>query len=300
MSKFRVLLTDRAWPDLSIETQVLANVGAEIVTPPAIDAATLIREAPQADAIMTNWARVTREVIVAAQRCRIISRMGIGLDNIDVAFATEQGIPVTNVPDYCLDEVAEHALALLLALGRKVGFFHQQTKAGIYDLAAGPVMERISGQTLGIVGLGAIGSRLAARAQAIGLRVLATSRAVRPAPAGVEWRSLDELLQLSDYVSLHVPATPETKHLMNRDTFALMKPTAYLINTSRGALVENAALIEALASGRLAGAGLDVQTPEPPNLSEAPWNDPRVIVTPHAAFVSRQSLANLRARSAHR
>jgi D-3-phosphoglycerate dehydrogenase len=298
MSAFRVLVTDRAWPDFSIEQSVLSAVDAQIVAPAATDAATLAREAVDVDAIMTNWARVTGEVIAAAGKCRIVSRMGIGLDNIDVAAATARGMLVTNVPDYCLEEVAEHALALLLALGRKIGFYHLQTKSGVYDLSAGPALERLSGQTLGIVGLGAIGSRLAARAHAIGLRVLATSRTARPAPPGIEWRPLDELLSQSDYVSLHVPATPETRRLIGRDALSLMKPTAYLINTSRGALIDNDALAEALAAGRIAGAGLDVQDPEPPNLSKAPWNDPRVIVTPHAAFVSRQSLANLRARAA--
>jgi D-3-phosphoglycerate dehydrogenase len=126
---------------------------------------------------------------------------------------------------------------------------------------------------------------------------VATSRRVKPTPAGVEWRPLPDLLAESDYVSLHAPLTPETRHLMGREALARMKPTAYLINTSRGGLVDNGALAAALAAGRLAGAGLDVQDPEPPDLSQPPWNDPRVIVTPHAAFVSRQSLANLRARA---
>ena len=160
----KVLLTDYAWTDLDIERQTLAQVGAELIVAPAQDPAALAAAARDVRAIMTNWAKVTREVIDAAPRLQIIARLGIGLDNIDVAHATERKIAVTNVPDYCLIEVAEHALALLLALARKVAFYHLETKQGTYDLAAGPRLARIEGQTLGIVGLGHIGRRLAAKA----------------------------------------------------------------------------------------------------------------------------------------
>ena len=298
MARFRVLLTDYAWANLDIERQTLAEIDAELVVAPEKNVATLTSLAADADAIMTNWANVPAEVIQAAPKCRIISRLGIGLDNIDVATATERKILVTNVPDYCLIEVAEHALALLLALARKVGYYHQQTKNGRYELQAGPVLRRIEGQTLGIVGLGNIGTRLAEKAAALGMNVLATARSPRTVPSGVERRELSALLSESDYVSLHVPLVAETRHLISADEFARMKPSAYLVNTARGGLVDHQALAEALASGRLAGAALDVQEPEPPNLAEPPWNDPRVIVTPHAAFVSAESLTNLRTRTA--
>ncbi|HWA97856.1 MAG TPA: C-terminal binding protein, partial [Pirellulales bacterium] len=218
-------------------------------------------------------------------------------DNIDVAWCTEHKIPVTNVPDYCLAEVAEHALALMLSLARKVAFYHAATKAGRYELQAGPKLRRIEGQTLGIVGFGNIGKLLAHKAKCLGLNVLATSRKPKSAP-GVQFCDLDTLLAKSDYISLHIPATAETKHLIGRDQFARMKPTAYLINTARGAVVDEPALAEALEAGKLAGAALDVQQHEPPDLSKPPMNDPRVIVTPHAAFVSEESLANLRERVA--
>jgi D-3-phosphoglycerate dehydrogenase len=296
--KFKVLLTDYAWPDLDIERRVLAEIGAELVLPPSQDAATLAALALDVDAIMTNWAKVPASVIEAATRCRIVARLGIGLDNIDVAAATERKMLVTNVPDYCLIEVAEHALALVLALSRKVAFYHLQSKQGHYDLKAGPVLRRIEGQTLGIVGLGNIGRVLAAKALGIGLAVLATARTRRPAPEGVTYTELDDLLARSDYVSLHLPLTAQTRHLIGRDQLARMKPTAYLVNTARGGLIDNQALAAALVAGKLAGAALDVQDPEPPDLNQAPWNDPRVIVTPHAAFVSLESLANLRQRTA--
>ncbi len=298
MSQFKVLLTDYAWADLDIERKTLSEIDAELVVAPTGDVATLAGLAADVDAIMTNWAKVPVEVIHAAPRCKIVSRLGIGLDNIDVAAATERKMLVTNVPDYCLIEVAEHALALMLALARKVAYYHHETKQGRYELQSGPVLRRIEGQTLGIVGLGNIGTKLAEKAAALGLKVLATSRSGRAMPPGVRHVELDELLAQSDYVSLHVPAVPDTHHLINEKTLARMKPTAYLINTARGGLVDHRALAAALEAGRLAGAGLDVQDPEPPNLHERPWNDPRVIVTPHAAFVSQESLANLRSRTA--
>jgi D-3-phosphoglycerate dehydrogenase len=237
-------------------------------------------------------------VIAASGQCRIVSRLGIGLDNIDVAYCTESQIPVTNIPDYCLIEVAEHALALLLALSRKVAYYHCEAKNGRYVLQAGPKLRRIEGQTLGIVGLGNIGRKLAAKALGIGLKVIATSRSRKNPLPGVEYVSLDELLARSDYVSLHLPLSKENRHMIGAAQLAKMKPTAYLINTARGGLVDQAALAAALKDGKLAGAALDVQDPEPPELSQPPFNDPRVIVTPHAAFVSEESLENLRRRVA--
>jgi D-3-phosphoglycerate dehydrogenase len=298
MPRFKVLLTDYAWADLDIERQALSEADAELIVAEKTDAGTLAELARDADAIMTNWAKVPDSVIAAGPKLRIVARLGIGLDNIDVESATRRGIVVTNVPDYCLIEVAEHALALLLSLGRKIAFYHQQTKAGQYRLQSGPALRRIANQTLGIVGLGQIGRELAERAAALGMRVLAFSRTQKQAPPGVEWAPFNELLERSDYVSLHAPLTPQTRHLIGAAELARMRPTAYLINTARGGLIDTAALTAALAADRLAGAALDVQDPEPPDLSQPPYNDPRVIVTPHAAFVSVESLENLRSRAA--
>src|SRR5688572_9631659 len=300
MPRFKVLLTDYAWPDVEIERSVLAEIDAELIVAEkqqqdAAGLAALARE-HQVDAIMTNWAKVPQPVIEASPKCRIVSRLGIGLDNIDVKYCTSREIPVTNIPDYCLIEVAEHALALLLALARKVAFYHHATKSGRYELQAGPKLRRIEGQTLGIVGLGNIGRKIAEKAMGLGLKVVATD--VRPniSMPGVRIVPLDELLATSDYVSLHVPLIPATRHMMGPAQLAKMKPTAYLINTARGGLVDHAALAAALAAGQLAGAGLDVQYVEPPDHSKPPFNDARVIVTPHAAFASEESLVNLRER----
>lgn len=298
MPQYRVLITDYAWPDLSIERAILAGAGAEVVVADAADAATLKRLAADVDAIMTNWARVPSQVLAAAKQCRIVARFGIGLDNIDVACAHRLGMLVTNVPDYCLEEVAEHTLALILSLGRKVAFYHQATKSGTYDLSAGPPLRRLAGQTLGIVGFGNMGRSLAAKASALHFRICVYTRRRESVEPPFQWVPLETLLAASDFISLHLPSMPETRHLIGEPQFARMKPTAYLINTSRGALVDEQALAKALAAGRLAGAALDVQQQEPPDLSRPPFNDPRVIVTPHAAFYSLESVSELRRRAA--
>jgi D-3-phosphoglycerate dehydrogenase len=298
MPRFRALITDYAWPNLEIERAILAANDIELVVAEKKDIASLAKLAVGCDAIMTNWAKTPAEVIGAAKNCKIVSRLGIGLDNIDVAYCTEHGIPVTNCPDYCLIEVAEHALALILAFGRKVAFYHHETKQGRYELQAGTQLRRLEGQTLGIVGLGNIGARLAQKALGLGLRVVATSRSGKSRVAGVPIVSLDELLTQSDYVSLHIPANAETKKSFNAAQLAKMKPTAFLINTARGALIDDDALLAALEENQLAGAALDVQDPEPPDLTRPLFRHPRVIVTPHAAFVSAESLDNLRQRVA--
>ncbi len=299
MPKFQVLLTDYAWPDLEIESDILSRHDAELIVAEDQSAETLAAAAADnaVHAIMTNWANVPQAVIAASPNVQIVSRLGIGLDNIDVAFCTAQGIPVTNVPDYCVIEVAEHALAGMLALARKVALYHWETKQGRYELQAGPTLRRVEGQTLGIVGLGNIGRKLAEKALGLKMQVVATSRSSKTMP-GVELVELNELLARSDYVSLHVPLAAATKHLIGAAQLAMMKPSAYLINTARGGVIDHAALAAALDKGQIAGAALDVQDPEPPDLSQPPYNDPRVIVTPHAAFVSEESLENLRSRAA--
>ena len=297
----RVLLTDYAWPDLNIERAILQKAGAELIVADETDPASLARHAADCDAIMTNWVNVPESVIAAAPKCKIIARLGIGLDNIDVPAATRRGIVVTNVPDYCVTEVAEHALALMLSLARKVAFYHHETKSGRYNLKDGLPLHRIEGQTLGIVGFGNIGRKLAEKAAGIGLNVLATARKPRNSaelPRGVAWCDLNKLLSESDFISLHLPLNSDTKHLIDAEQLARMKPSAFIINTARGGLIDHAALAAALAANKLAGAALDVQDSEPPNLSQPPYNEPRVIVTPHVAFVSAESLENLRTRTA--
>jgi len=293
-TRFRVLLTDRAWPDAEIEHSVLQAVDAELIEAAATDETTLADLATDVDAIATNWARVTDRVIRSAKRCRIVARLGIGIDNIAVSTATELGVPVTNCPDYCVSEVSDHALGLLLASARRIGFFHGRTKRGEYNLGAATLMRRLSGQTVGLVGLGRIAVALVPKLRAIGFHVLAYTPSASDHGTGCTMVSLNQVLQQSDYVSLHAPLSPQTHHLLNAERLALMKPTAFLINTSRGGLIDPTALWDAIQTNRLAGAALDVFEPEPPDLNQPLYQDERVIVTPHAAFVSAESLAQLR------
>ncbi|MEE2642184.1 MAG: C-terminal binding protein [Planctomycetota bacterium] len=292
----KVLITDYQWPDLDIESSLLGKAGIELVLPRGTTEAELAEAATGCAAIMTCWARTTERVIAAAPDCKIVARLGIGLDNINLDYCTRHRIPVTNVPDYCVIEVAEHALALLMALSRQVARFHLDTDRGIYDLSAAAPFRRIQGQTLGIVGLGNIGQYLAKIGQGIGMRVIGCSRSPKGLP-GIQEVSFSELLCESDFISIHTPLTPETENLFDRKAFDKMKPTAFLVNTARGGIIDHRALADALHQNQIAGAALDVQSPEPPDLSTAPYNDPRVIVTPHAAFVSEESLADLRRRA---
>ncbi|QDS97535.1 C-terminal binding protein [Adhaeretor mobilis] len=297
MSKTKALYTDYPWADADIERERLAELDCELIISPDNHEETLIELAPGCHVILTCWAPVTERVIEAAADCRHIARTGIGLDNIDVAAASARGILVTNVPDYCNLEVAEQTIGSIFTLARYLHGYHLATKSGEYNLVKGLPVTRVEGKTLGVVGLGRIGSLVAQKALALGMKVVGTNRS-QQCPVGVQWLPLEELLSVSDYVSLHTPLTDDTQHLIDESALAQMKPTAALINTSRGGLIDHTALASALDENRLAGAALDVQDPEPPNLAEPPWNHPRVIVTPHIAFLSPESVRELRTRVA--
>lgn len=296
-----ILVTDCAWKDLEIERQILAPLNATLVAAKTGEEDELAELADGVEGILTNWKRVSRKVIESAPGCKAIIRYGVGLDNIDVQFATESGIVVANVPEYCLEEVSDHALALLFALARKITVFDRATKNGIYDLRLGTPFYRLHGKTLGLVGLGKIGIVVARKALGLGLKVIAFSRSGKSAQIGtetVEAVTVSELLRRSDYVSLHVPLTPETRHLFNKEAFRQMKPTAFLVNTARGDVIDSSALLSALNDNLIAGAGLDVLPKEPPDADDPLLRHPKTIITPHAAFNSEESLEELRTTAA--
>lgn len=293
-AQFRVLVTDRAWPDTSIEQQILSQIDGGVIEPANSSEASLIAVAESVDAIATNWAKVTDAVIRASSRCRVIARFGIGIDNISIATATELGIPVTNCPDYCLHEVSDHVLGLLLACGRRIGLYHQRSKRGEYNPVVTKPIQRIAGQCLGLVGLGTIARAVIPKARALGLKVIAHTLRGNDYGTGVPMVSFNELLADSDFISIHAPLTPKTFRMFNAAAFARMRPSAYLINTARGGLIDEAALYAALQDDQLAGAALDVFDPEPPDLSQPLFRDERVIVTPHAAFISEQAVRQMR------
>jgi D-3-phosphoglycerate dehydrogenase len=300
-SRFHVLVTDYAWDSLDIERAVLNPLGAQLVVAETGDEAELLRLAPQADAILTNWKTVSAAVLNAAPRCRIVSRYGVGVDNIAVERATELGILVTNVPDYCVEEVSDHALALLLACARSIATFDRATNKGAWDLPGGKPMYRLRGRTLGIIGYGRIGAALAGKVACLGLRVLAYGPQIEEGERdGVTFtRNLPWLLAEADYVSLHVPLTPDTRVMVNAVFLGQMRPGAFLINTARGAIIDEPALAQALEAGVIRGAALDVLTVEPPPPDHPLLGLPNCLITPHAAFTSVESLAELEQRAAY-
>ena len=297
----KVLITDYVWANVDIERRILDTVGAEAIVSPTGSEADLARLATECDAIMTCFAQVTPAVVRAAGRCVHIARYGIGVDNIAVDVATELGIVVTNVPAYCVDEVAEHALSLLLAGARKIPRYDRAIRSGHWDLQAGKPLYRINGRTLGIVGFGKIGRALAQKATGLGLHILAYDpylTAQGTEIPGVELVDLDRLLRESDLVSIHVPLTAETRAMIGEAELRKMKPSACLVNTSRGSVVDVPALVRALREGWIAAAGLDVLPEEPPPADSPLLEMENLVLTPHASFYSEESLIDLQTSTA--
>jgi len=298
----RVVITDVDFPSTEIERRELAAVDAEVIVGQCATEDDVVELCADADGIILQYAPITRRVIAHLDRCRVLSRYGIGVDTIDVQAATERGIWVCNAGDYCRAEVAEHAMALLLALGRRLFALDRSVHAGIWNTvgAMGPA-PRLQGQTLGLIGFGTIGREVAARARAFGLRLLTYDPVVTPelaAEHGAELVTLDDLLARSDFVSLHCPLIRQTHHLIDATTLRQMKPTAFLVNTSRGGLVDQPALAEALRAGMIAGAAVDVLEKEPIDRDDPLLDLPNAIITPHAAFYSADSLEELQKRTA--
>ena len=298
MSK-SVLVTDYAWPSLDPERAILDAAGAELVVAETGDEDELADLASDADAILTNWKPVTARVLANATRCLTVARYGVGLDNIDVAAATELGVVVTNVPDFCVDEVSDHALALVLTLSRRIVDFAGQTRSGGWDNKGFGDMHRLRGQTLGLIGFGRIARRVAGKARPFGYRVLAYSPSLTPGTHdGVTAASFEQVLRSSDVVSLHAPATPSTRNMIGETELAMMRPGSLLVNTARGALVDEDALRSALMDGQLGGAGLDVMDEEPPPPDHPLRSTPGVVMTPHASFYSVESVQELQETAA--
>jgi len=251
-----------------------------------------------ADALVVQWAPVTAAVLDAAPRCRFISRLGIGIDMIDIAAATLRGVAVANTPDYCVDEVAAHTLAMVMWLVRGLGPFDAAVRDGRWSAAAAhPAAARPADTVIGVVGLGRIGSQVAAQAKALGFQVIGHDPYAAP-DGGIPLTSLGELLRNSDLVTLHAPLTAETWHLIRRDTMELMRPGALLVNTCRGGLIDEDAMAAALRSGGLGGAALDVFETEPLPVESPLRSLPNVLLSPHAAWYSPASLTALPVRAA--
>ena len=297
----KVLIVDRSWEGLAEEHSVLDPAGVEIVVAPSADEAALIDLVADMDAIIYCFVPITASILRAAEKCEIAARYGIGFDNIDRKVASELGIVLTNVPDYCVDEVADHAMMMLLAYNRELVLQNRAVKTDGWGSRPVPShSRRLRDTTLGIVGVGRIGRALFKRAAACGMRVIGCDPYVNPdlVPAGMVLVPLDQLLAESDFVSVHTPLTDETRGMFGREQFRKMKNEALMINTARGPLVDGDALVAALRSGDIAAASLDVTPVEPPPKGYELLTLDNLTVTPHTAFVSRESLAELQRRTA--
>lgn len=295
-----VLQTDFAWPDVSIERAVIEGAGHRLVTGPSEPSPAAAVEALVAEhdpvAILTCWAQVSAEAIRRPTTLKVVQRLGVGLDNIAVDAATARDAWVTNVPDYCVEEVSDHAVAMAYGWLRGVVHFDRAVKGGQWE-PAGARLRRGATLTAGILGLGRIGRCTARKLAALGMTVLGHDIAACPESVPARTVGLEELAAQSDIIVVHLPLTDETHHLLDTAFLAGVKPGAFLINVSRGPVVDSDALVAALEAGRLAGAGLDVVEGEPsPPAALVARAD--VIATPHVAFSSDASLAELRQRGA--
>lgn len=303
----KVVITDYDFGNVSVEREILEAAGAEVIALQAKSEQDLFDVAPTCAAMMNQYARVGKDTISRMQKCEVIARYGVGVDIVDVETASERGILVTNVQDYCTEEVADHAISLWLTLARKLPDYDRATHAGIWKWQSGQPVYRLRGRTMGVVSYGKIGQAIGTRARAFGVNVIAYDPflpADVAASLGVELVSKADLLARSDYILMQAPMTPDTRHFLSDAEFAAMKPGAILVNTGRGPTVDNAALYRALTEGHLAAAGLDDPEEEP--AKRANWSPadnpiftlPNVLITPHAAYYSEESIRAARVTAA--
>ncbi len=303
----KVIISDYDYGDYEVERKILEAAGARVVALQAKCEEDLFEEVRDCAAIMNQYAKVGARTIEKMEQCKVIARYGVGVDIVDVDAATDKGILVTNVQDYCTEEVADHAISLWLTLVRKLQDYNKATHFGIWRWQSGQPVHRLRGRTFGLVSFGKIGQAIAQRAKAFGVELIVYDPFIDEkivAEYGGRLVSKDELLAQSDYLCMQVPMTPQTRHFLSDAEFAAMKPGAIVINTGRGPTIDNKALYKALTEGTLAGAGLDDPEEEP--AKRASWNPadnplftlPNVIVTPHAAYYSEESIRQARETAA--
>jgi D-3-phosphoglycerate dehydrogenase / 2-oxoglutarate reductase len=290
-----VVITDLDHDNVDPERSVLDGHDVELRVLQCRTPEEVAAQAGDADVLINQYVPITGEALDALPRCRLVVRYGVGVDNVDVEAAAARGVWVANVPDYGRDEVADHTLALALAVLRGVVVLDRSVREGSWDLEAARPLRRLGTLTYGVVGCGAIGTAVAGRAAGLGMRVLGYDVPQARSEPPIERVPLEELLSSSDVVSLHAALTPETHHLLGAAALGRMRPSAFLVNTARGGLVDAAALLAALDAGELAGAALDVLEGEPPD--ELGWRlarHPKVVMTPHAAWYSEEAFHTLK------
>lgn len=291
---WKVYITDLDLENDDIERELMASIGASLERHQCRTEDEVIKVCGDADALLVQYAPITRRVIDALPQLKAISRYGIGVDMVDLNAAEDRGIPVSNVPHYCTEEVATHAFAMLLASARKLVPLHKSVEKGRWTaVSVAQPIRRLRGQYLGIVGGGQIGTTLARMAMAVGMEVIVHDPyAVRDWPE-VTYVGWDDILSTSDYISIHCPLNSGTAGMFNEWSFKKMKSSAVLINTSRGGIVVTSALKDALRQGEIGGAALDVLAEEPPAAGDIPGELQNLIVTPHAAWYSEDALVEL-------
>jgi len=296
MSKLKVVITDHGFADVTQEQRILAEVGCTLTVAQATTPEDVIHVAAEADGLLVQWAPVDSRVIRSLSHCKIIVRYGIGVDNVDLAAAKQAGIPVCNVPDYGIEEVADHALALALALARQLPQIDRRLRSGVWKLTPATPMPALNQMTFATAGFGRIARAVLERARSFGFKLVASDPFVpeeKFAKAGVERSLKEELFTRADILSLHLPLTPETRHFVNAAQLARMKPHAILINTARGPLVDTIALAEALQERRIAAAGIDVFETEPLPMDQPLRRCDNALLTSHVAWFSESSLPRL-------
>ena len=296
-----IAVTDTVFPSLDPAKAALARLNPTYRMSKSVNAEDIVAVAKDADAVLVTYAKLTRDVLMQLTRCRAIGRFGLGVDNIDLPTAKEKGIAVNYVPDYCIREVSDHAMALLLALIRKIPLSNKLVQSGRWEMPAVVPIRRIEGTVLGLIGFGHIPRLVAPKAQAFGMKVISYDPFAKPEAfkaAAVESVDLDTLLKTSDYVSVHAPLLQATRGMLNAAAFGKMKKGAYVVNTARGPLIDEPALVAALDSGQVGGAGLDVVAAEPLAKDSPLLGRDNVIISPHTAFYSIEALNELQTKCA--
>jgi D-3-phosphoglycerate dehydrogenase len=298
MDRFRVVITDCDHGSIEEEKEEVARIGAELVLAQVQQEEDLIRSCREADGLINQYAILSRKVLENLSKCKVVSRYGVGVDSVDLKAATDLGIIVANVPDYCMDEVADQTVSMILALIRKIVFFDKQVKAGVWDFREGIPIHRIKGKTMGLIGCGKIGLEVARRISGFGVKVIAFDPYLAKAPAGIELKDFDSVLKESDMISVHCPLNQATRHLIGEREFRKMEKKPIVINTSRGPIVDEEALTRAIEQNRISGAGLDVLEKEPPGAGHPLLSRDNVVFSPHISFYSVESISELKRRTA--
>jgi D-3-phosphoglycerate dehydrogenase len=295
---YRVVITDCDQGSIEEEKDEFGKIGVELILAQVQEERELIRACREADGLLNQYAPLTRRVLENLPNCKVVSRYGVGVDSVDLKAATDLGIIVANVPDYCMDEVADQTVSMLLGLIRKTAFFDQKVKSGQWDFRQGIPIYRTRGKTLGLIGCGKIGLEVAKRISAFGLRVIAFDPYIEKPHEVIELKDIDTVLKESDFISIHCPLNDSTRHLIGDEAFKKMEKRPILINTSRGPIIDEKALIQALKEGLISGAGLDVLEKEPPDSQNPLLKMENVILTPHVSFYSVESISELKRRTA--